>query len=229
MCNILHTGTIHAGLESMVIQWMHEYRDKYDFDLFLPTARPIPNNRNQICKKFIEGDWDILFMFDEDNIPIKNPFTMLEHDLDVCGGVYPGRSSKGFNFHVFTLDREQYPEKIFFKYAYPGKKDLQKVDAVATGCIAIKRHVIEKMYKKKMAPFEELFDEYGIMITSDDMAFCLKCMELNIPVYADWGVVVDHTKETSLLKCVELIQRAAKTGKPEISVADEKDIQQGVL
>lgn len=230
MCNILHLGSIHAGLESMVVGWMHEYRDRYDFSFFLPTARPIPNNRNKICKQFIEGPWDILFMFDEDNIPIRNPFIMLDRDLDVCGGVYPGRSSKGFNFHAFDLDREKYPEKIFFKFVPPERREgVQKVDAVATGCVAIKRHVIEKMYKKGWAPFEELFDKWGIMITSDDMAFCLKCMKLKIPVYADWNIICDHVKETSLLQCIELVQRAAKSGIAEINVADEKDIQQGGL
>jgi hypothetical protein len=230
MVNILHLGTIHAGLESMIIQWAHEYREKYEFSFFLPTARPIPNNRNKICKQFIEGNWDILFMFDEDNIPLKNPFSMLEHNLDVCGGVYPGRSSKGYNFHVFELDREKYPEKIFFKFVGPEVREgVQKVDAVATGCIAIKRWVIEKMYEHKMAPFEELFDEYGIMITSDDMAFCLKCMELEIPVHADWNVICDHIKETSLLQCIELISRAAKSGVAEINVSDGKDLEQGKL
>jgi len=225
MVNILNLGTIHAGLETMVIGWMQEYRDKYEFQLFLPSARPIPNNRNKICKQFIEGDWDWLFMFDEDNLPIKNPFVMLEHDLDVCGGVYPGRSSKGLNFHVFDLDRNQYPEKIFFNFVPEDRREgVQKVDAVATGCIAIKRHVIEKMYKKNWAPFEELFDKYGIMITSDDMAFCLKCMKLGIPVHADWNVIVDHLKETSLLQCVELIGRAALSGKARINVKDEKEI-----
>ena len=226
MVNILHLGTIHAGLETQVIQWMKEYNDRYDFDFYLPTARPIPNNRNQICKKFIEGKWDWLFMFDEDNIPIRNPFSMLEHDLDVCGGVYPGRSSKGFNFHAFDLDEKRYPKEIFFNFIKePSRREgVQKVDAVATGCIAIKRHVIEKMYKKKMAPFEELFNEYGIMKTSDDMAFCLKCRELKIPVHADWNILCDHIKETSLLEAIELIIRAARTGREEINVKDEKDI-----
>jgi hypothetical protein len=227
MVNILNLGTIHAGLETMVIEWMRQYNDRYDFSLYLPTARPIPNNRNTICKKFIEGDWDWLVMFDEDNIPTKNPFSMLDHDLPVCGGVYPGRGSKGFNFHVFDLDREQYPEHIFFKFIRdPDRRvGVQRVDAVATGCIAIKRHVIEKMYKKNWAPCEELFDKYGIMITSDDMAFCLKCMKLKIPVYADWNLIVDHVKETSLLDCVELIIRAAASGKAEINVKDVKDIR----
>jgi hypothetical protein len=230
MVNILNLGTIHAGLESMVIQWAHEFREKYEFSFFIPSARPIPNNRNKICKQFIEGKWDILFMFDEDNIPTTNPFVMLDHDLDVCGGVYPGRSSKGFNFHVFDLDREKYPEKIFFKFVGPDRRQgLQKVDAVATGCIAVKRSVIEKMYKKNWAPFEELFDKYGIMITSDDMAFCLKCMKLKIPVYADWNVIVDHVKETSLLQCISLVVKAAKSGVAEINSSDEEDARQGGL
>jgi hypothetical protein len=169
-------------------------------------------------------------MFDEDNIPIRNPFSILDHNLDVCGGVYPGRSSKGFNFHAFDLDKEKYPKEIFFKFIGPDRREgVQKVDAVATGCVAIKRHVIEKMYKKGWAPFEELFDKWGIMVTSDDMAFCLKCMKLNIPVHADWNIICDHVKETSLLQCIELIQRAAKSGIAEINVADEKDIQQGGL
>jgi hypothetical protein len=232
MVNILHIGTIHAGLETMVVEWMHQCRDKYDFSFFLPTARPIPNNRNKICKQFIEGSWEYLFMFDEDTIPLKNPFSMIEHDLDVCGGVYPGRSSKGFNFHVFDLDKEKYKNgDIFFEFIQdPNRRvGVQKVDAVATGCVCIKRSVIEKMYKNKMAPFEELFDEYGIMITSDDMAFCLKCMKLNIKVHADWDILCDHIKETPLLKCIELISKAAKSGIAEINTSGSKDIKQGEL
>ena len=230
MVNILNLGTVHAGLETMVIGWMQEYKEKYEFSFFLPTGRPIPNNRNKICKKFIEGGYDFLFMFDDDNIPLKNPFSILDHNLDVCGGVYPGRSEKGFNFHAFYLDKEKYPKEIFFKFVDSKHREgVQKVDAVATGCIAVKRKVIEKMYKKKMAPFEELFDEYGIMRTSDDMAFCLKCMELGIAVHADWNIICDHVKETSLLQCIELIQRASKTGVAEINVADGKDINQGGL
>ena len=64
MLNILHVGSIHAGLETMVMKWAREYSDKFEFELFLPSARPIPNNRNKVAKQFIEGDWDILFMFD---------------------------------------------------------------------------------------------------------------------------------------------------------------------
>lgn len=226
MVNILHQGTVRAGLESMVIQWMTEYRDRYDFQLFLSSDRPIPNNRNKITKKFLAGDYDILFMFDDDNIPLKNPFSILLHDLDVCGGVYPGRTDKGFNFHVFDLDVKQYPDKIFFNFVGTDRRNgVQKVDAVATGCIAIKRWVLEKIKDKGWAPFEDLFDKEGILITNDDMAFCLKCRELGIEVHADWNVICDHIKETSLLECIRLIELASRTGEARINVRDREDIK----
>jgi len=219
MVNLLNIGTVHTGFETQLINWMAEYKDKYEFKFFVPVARPIPNNRNKIAKKFIEGDWDWLVMFDEDTFLITNPFSILDRNLDVCGGVYPGRNPRGFNFHVFDLDMEKYPKETVFKFVAPEKREgVQKVDALGTGCIFVKRHVIEKMYEKKWAPFEDTFDEYGIMKHSDDMAFCLKCRELGIPVHADWNVICDHMKETSLLQCLELIQRAAATGKAEISV-----------
>lgn len=218
MVNILNIGTIHAGLESSAIRWMSEYRDKYNFELFLPAARPIPNNRNSIVKKFLEGSWDILFMLDDDNIPLVNPFSILDQDKDVCGGCYPGRDEKGVHFHVYMLNKKKYPKEIFFNFVPPEKRGgLQKVDAIAVGCIAVKRHVLEKMKKKKLAPFEDIFDEEGLLITNDDMAFCLKCMELKIDVYADWGVICEHFKETPLLQVMELVIEAAKTGKAVVN------------
>jgi hypothetical protein len=197
---------------------MNELREKYDFQLFLPQARPIPNNRNKIVKQFLKGNWDILFMIDDDTVPLKNPFVMLDNDKDVCGGCYPGHGNRGFHFHVYTLDKTQYPDKIFFHFVPPERRiGLQKVDAVATGCIAIKRHILEKM----KAPFEDMFDEDGILITNDDMAFCLKCMNLGIDVYADWNVICDHIKTVSLLEVVRLISEAAKTGQAAISSMED--------
>jgi len=221
MVNILHMGSIQAGLETSCINWMKDVSDKYDFEFFLPSARPIPNNRNQITKKFLKGNWDILFMIDDDTVPLSNPFKILEHNKDVCAGVYPGRGDTGFHFHVYKLG-DNYPEKIFFKHFPPEERvGLKKVDAVATGCMAVKRHVLEKMIEKGMAPFEDMFDKEGVLITNDDMAFCLKCRELGIEVYADWDVVCDHIKNVSILEVLRFIEHAAKTGKPIISMSGE--------
>lgn len=222
MVNILNMGNVRAGTETDMLQWMQEYSDRYEFELFLPTARPIPNNRNQVVRKFLAGDWDYLFMLDDDTYPITNPFKMLEHDVPVVAGVYPGRGTLGINFHVYKFGPE-YPEKVFFVHYPPEKRvGLQRVDAVATGCMLVKREVLEEMRDGGLAPFEDLFDEEGVLITNDDMAFCMKCDDLGIEVYADWDVVCDHFKTVSLLEMLKFIYMAAETGKAKISLSSDE-------
>lgn len=231
MVNILNIGTIQAGTESQMIQWMREYSDRYNFQLFVPAARPIPNNRNTIVEKFLEGDYDYLFQLDEDTVPMKNPFCLLEHDKDVVGGVYPGRGTLGYHFHAYYFG-DKFPKDkkaklkrgdVFFVYPPPEKRvGLQKVDAVATGCFLVKRHVLEKMYKAGFAPFEDMFDEHGVLMTNDDMAFCIKCWRLGIDVYADWDMICDHIKKQSMLEVIRFIEYAARTGKPVISMSDKE-------
>jgi len=219
MVNILHLGSVTTGLETTMVKWMKQYQDRYDFQLFFPTGRPIPNNRNRIVKRFLEGDWDFLCMFDDDNFPLKNPFSMLDRDKDVVAGCYPGADDRGVHFHVYDLDLDKQPKNVF-KFVPPERREgLQKVDAIATGCMFIKRWVLQKMRDEKMIPFEDIFDEDGILVNNEDMAFCMKCRKLGIEVYADWGVICDHIKEISLLDVLRLIIEAAKTGKAVVSGA----------
>jgi len=224
MVNILNMGEIRAGTETDMIRWMREYSDRYEFEFFLPSARPIPNNRNQIVTRFLKGDWDYLFMLDDDNYPIKNPFRLLEHDKPVVGGVYPGRGTMGVHFHVYKFGPD-FPKKIFFKHYDPDEREgLRKVDAIATGCILIKRWVLEKMRSTPgyEAPFEDLFNENGELITNDDMAFCIKCHELGIDVWADWDLLCDHFKTVSLLEMIKFIQMAAESGIAKLSFSEEE-------
>lgn len=217
MVNVLNLGSVQAGLETAIFAWSKQYQDRYEFQLFFPSGRPIPNNRNRIVKKFLEGDWDYLFMLDDDTFPIKNPFSMLEHDKDVVAGCYPGADSRGVHFHVYDIKSE---DPYSFKFVDPDRRDgLQKVDAIATGCMLIKRNVLENMRKKKLIPFEDSFDSDGILLNNEDMAFCIKCRKLGIPVYADWNVLCDHIKEISLLEVIRLILEAARTGKAVVSTS----------
>lgn len=224
MVNILNQGSIRAGTETDMFRWAQEYSKDYQFEFFFPAHRPIPNNRNHIVTKFLEGDWDYLFMLDDDTYPIKNPFSMLKHDVPVVGGVYPGRGSLGISWHVYKFGPE-YPKKIFFVHYPPEERvGLQEVDAVATGCMLVKREVLEKMRSTKgYEPcFEDLFNENGELITNDDMAFCIKCNDLGIPVYADWDIICDHFKTVSLLEMMKFIKLAADSGKARISLSDEE-------
>ena len=216
--NLLNQGTISNGLELQLYLWMKEKGDKYSFNFFEPTERPISNNRNTIAKKFLDSDYDILGMLDADMCPLKNPFDLLDFDKDVIGLVYPGWGDNGIRFHVYKFSKN-YPKKIEFKQYDPVEREgLKKVDAIGTGGIFIKRRVLEGIER----PFEDLFDKYGRLVTNDDLAFSHKCHQEGFEIWTHWEYVASHFKTVDLLKVTKLVSNAALTGVPTISLPKEK-------
>jgi hypothetical protein len=210
MVNVLNQGTTSAGLETQLFAWMQELSREYEFKIFFPAHRPIPNTRHHIVKDFLAGDYDYLVMIDDDNPPHKNIFELLRLDLPVVGGVYPGKTTTGIGFHVYREVKKN--KKTYFKqYPVKYRKGLQKVDAVATGLICIKREVIESL--KDDLPFEETFKNDGTLAYGDDMGFCIKCKEKGIDVYAHWDYYGSHWKMVDLMWVADLVAYAAQTGK----------------
>lgn len=212
---LLNQGTTTASLEAKLIEWMVAKKDKYECRLFLPASRPISTNRNEVARDFLAGDWDYLFFFDDDVLPHKNPFDLLDLELPVVGGVYPGRDLKGLHFHVYKFG-EGMPSPIkLLSYPSESREGLQQVDSVATGCMAIHRSVLEKIGP---APFLELMNDNGECMTSDDISFCWRCKENDIPVYAHWDHICSHFKFVDLLHMMDLIVKASQTGVARASV-----------
>ena len=68
------------------------------------------------------------------------------------------------------------------------KSGLQECDATGTGCIIIKREVIEKVKK----PFENIYDKDGIKTLGLDLSFCQKAKELGYRVWVHLDYVASH-------------------------------------
>ena len=208
-------------MPKQVFAWMQEKSENYQFEINFPTGRPIPDNRHKIVKKFLDGDWDYLVMLDDDNPCHKNIFDLLDLDLPVVGGVYPGKAKSGVIFFAFDAE-EKNGRKEFKQMALNRRVGLQKVDAIATGLLVIRRDVLEKMYEKGYtAPFEEGFDEYGRFDYGDDMGFCVKCAELGIDVYAHFDYIGSHFKTVDLLWVADLVAYAAATGRTNFPDEEE--------
>jgi len=211
--SILNMGTTSAGMETMLYRWMRMMTDKYTFDLsnLTPSARPIPANRNSIVKKFLKTDNDILYMQDDDNPPLQNPFELLQYDKDVIAVPTPGNDKIGIKWMVFNFG-DEYPEKITFK-SFPSKDrhGLQQVDAISTGCVFIQRKVLEKIKR----PFEDTFDEDGCIINSDDMGFADKCKRAGFEQWTHFDYYCSHYKTVDLLRMLQMIQAAHKAGVEE--------------
>src|SRR3990167_1062308 len=142
--------------------------DSYRIMLTYPAAKPITNNRNTIVQKFLANDCDYLMMVDSDIIP---PVMFVKQ--------------KGMLIPLF-LKRGK--DGIYDSDDYLTKVGLQEVDATGTGCIFIKREVLENVKH----PFENRYDEDGIKILGNDFAFCQMAKEKGYRVWVHLDYVASH-------------------------------------
>ena len=204
---LLNQGHVSAGLEPQLYTWMQDLGKKYNFKYTLRSNRPISSNRNEIVRDFLETDCKFLVMIDDDNPPLKNPFKLLELNRDVVGVPIPGRDWRGIHWHVYKIKEDNPKTGIVYElHPYNKRKGLQKVDAISTGCIVIKREVLEKIKR----PFEDLFDEDGIIMSNDDMYFAHKCRKAGFQQWAHFDYYCSHYKTVDLLQMLRINQLAIK-------------------
>ncbi len=179
---ILNQGEIRTDLSQMINLFIQN--DSYRLMLTYPAAKPIVNNRNTIVQKFLATDCDYLMMIDADIIPPPNALNLADFDKDIITPLMFVKQ-KGMLIPLF-LKRNK--DGIYDAADYLGKVGLQEVDATGTGCIVIKREVLEKMKH----PFENKYDEDGIKILGNDFYFCQKAKKLGFKIYVHLDYVASH-------------------------------------
>lgn len=179
---ILNQGEIRTDL-SQVINMMIQ-NDSYRIMLTYPAAKPITNNRNTIVQKFLATDCDYLMMVDSDIIPPVNILNLADFDKDIITPLMFVKQ-KGMLIPLF-LKRGK--DGIYDSDDYLTKVGLQEVDATGTGCIFIKREVLENVKH----PFENRYDEDGIKILGNDFAFCQMAKEKGYRVWVHLDYVASH-------------------------------------
>jgi hypothetical protein len=152
-------------------------------------------NRNGITKYFLAGNYDYLLMVDSDQEPLTNPLDMIQHDKDVVS--MPTILNIGFpgtNLVWSVFDKEGGDG-----YVVSARKErgdgLEKVYAVSTGCILIKRKVLETLNP----PFVPVRDGCDNRLVGQDIAFSMRCQEKGFEIWVDWDNPTKHFKETDLL------------------------------
>jgi len=163
----------------------------------LTYDHPIFSNRNQIRLRFLQTDCTHLLMIDDDVIPYDNPIPYVWADKDIIG--FPAKVRQ----HGQSVNWVAYMKHPSTQTGYSAidfgvvddDVDLIKCDAIGTGCILIKRKVLEKLE----SPFTILIDDNGVCTMGTDFAFCKKATENGFEVYSSTKLVCEHVKETGLL------------------------------
>lgn len=200
--------------------------------------------RNEMCEEFLASDCDVMWFLDSDVAPPPHVLDLIAHHYDKwqCAGapypianIAPGQDNFGINFCVYKgVDFDKSNPEVRGIYMADLPPDGHEfVDGLATGCLFVKREVLEKMERPY---FEFKFNKETRRITEgEDLGFALKCHDLGIKFYVDYSAVCGHNKRVNLLEMSNFamrmrndeIRKYVDQVKPDVEAAVKEAYQRG--
>jgi len=186
---ILNQGAIKTDL-AKIINYIQQ-NDSYEIMVSFPAAKPITNNRNTIAQKFLAmKDCDYLMMIDSDIIPTPDILNLVDFQKDIITPLMFVKQKET----LIPLYLRRNPDGIYDAGNYFEESGLQEVDAAGTGCIIIRREVLEKIEH----PFRNEYDRDGIKRLGQDFSFCERAKKLGYKTWVHLDYVADHISQISL-------------------------------
>lgn len=153
---------------------------------------PIPSNRNEIRRRFLDTGRDYLVMLDNDCIPQHNPIELVFKNKDIIGCPQLARQNGEIIWTVWNRVDGRLENVDLDKLENP--PELLPVDVIAGNCIIIKRCVLESLI------FEDVFNEDGKRIRGEDIEFCCEAKKLGFEVYTAPKRRCEHIKYGKIKK-----------------------------
>lgn len=158
--------------------------------------------RNKAVEDFLASDCDVIWFLDSDITPGIQV-------MDLVATHYDKWKVAGLTYPVFmTMNGQVHPEVVYTVYQYQKEsnafrpttaptKGMGFVDGLATGCLLIKREVLEAME----APyFEFKYQEHTRdLAEGEDLNFAKKVYQMGHRFLVDFGTLCRHAKNVDLL------------------------------
>jgi hypothetical protein len=162
--------------------------------------------RNEIVEEFLSSGCDILWFLDSDVCPPKHILDLVVVHGEkwlAAGAPYPlwmkapGMDSQCILFTAYNGLEKNADGQMGIRMADVPKKGIEWVDALATGCLFLKREIFSKLEK----PYFSFKRDPQTMrvIEGEDLGFALKLSNLGIKFFCDHGMVCKHYKTVDLL------------------------------
>lgn len=186
---IPHCGNMIPELAEVLLNLRKTSLDekiKYDVRFLFSNGRPIPSNRNLIGLNFLDTPADYLLMIDSDIVPTKAVLALADNDFDICSAdIHTNRGEYNVPLSMYKDPKE----KGKYRPTTIGQFGPVEVDATGTGCMMIKRHVLEKVPRPW---FEDEFDKDGYRQRGEDILFCERAKEKGFKIMYDTRFTTKH-------------------------------------
>ncbi len=180
---VLNQGNIRTELVTVLNELSHQ-QDRYKLFITYPSHKPISYNRNKIVQDFLTTECDFLMMVDSDIIPPSNILNLADFNEDIVAPLMFAYQEKT----VIPLILKQETDGLWGVQNFKGNEGLIEVDATGTGCIIIKREVLEKI----KWPFRNEYDADGIKKYGLDLMFCQRAKKEGFKVYCHLDYPCSH-------------------------------------
>jgi len=191
---VLNQGAVHPTISAFTSQAM--LNQKYNVLVTYPCEKPISYNRNKIVHDFLQRKekFDYLMMIDDDILPPQDMdlIELADYDKDIITPlmfIYQQDS-------VVPLIGVKSQEGMYNIMGASGKEGLIEVDGVGTGCIIIKREVLEHPHLR--APFLNEYDKDGFKKFGLDFAFSRRAKEAGFKCWVHLDYVCGHRVKVDL-------------------------------
>lgn len=164
----------------LVVERLHVDRARNEIaDMFLHPEKPRPPHHPEGLPALYRQCSHLLFLDDDMLFPPNVIEKLLSDDVPLVGGLYFGRNTPHLPIAYHHVEGNQWVAITKWKAG------LQHVDAIGTGCMLIRRDLLEKMER----PYFKFDDVMG-----EDMYFCERAKQLGVPVLLDGDVVCKHLR-----------------------------------
>ncbi len=209
------SNTVNVSLAQMAwqlpfISGNEDYPFRFGFQCY-GGIRPQEYARNIICGDFLANDFDALMVIDEDMIfEGWNTLRVLETpDYDIAGVLQlmwdPGDPTKDQLPAIHPCAGVKHPELPYKMIpVYPNGQKVLPVDFVGSGCMVIKRRVLEDkgmLLAPGMDPpafWRNVNEANGNRQRGMDVDFCYRAKDLGYRVRANFAASAGHHKRTDL-------------------------------
>lgn len=173
-------GIPHIGnLRTELVLFLMKLKNQ---KIYFSHRMPIDDNRNHIVDEFLKTDSSHLLMIDSDIQPCDNILEMVSNDVDICcGAICTNKGGEVIPLAMMKVDGGYKCKRVL-------NNGINEVDAIGTGCIMIKREVLEKMSQ----PYFQFKYKDGKLVNGEDFDFCYKAKELGFKVYYDASYKCNH-------------------------------------
>ena len=186
MIAVPHMGKVHTKFMISILQimdycreWNSKNEEKILCDIRFQKGTVISYQRTMLVKDFLENKeyTHLLFLDSDMSFPNDVIVKLLEHNKDVCCGTYRNRQDTHYTTYLILPDQKELVPVLGID-----KGDgLQEVLANGTGCMLIKREVLEKVNQFR---FE---GEKG-----EDINFCSDVRKEGFKIYTDLSLQCSH-------------------------------------